>query len=223
MRAVIKFSKSEAVKYISHLDMLRLFQRALARSGLKVSYSEGYHPHMLLSFALATPVGVASVCEYAETYFEYPMFCEEIAQRLGSVMPGGCEVLEAFELSEQYPALMSVVSAADYQFFYRPENAEAVSQCLNEISSRPEIIIMKKSKKGFRPADIKPMLHEMKMWGNVLSCTLASGGQVNLRPDALDGLIFKETGLKAENIVRTAVYIEEKGMKICPEQSEARL
>ena len=67
MRAVIKFSKSEAVKYISHLDMLRLFQRALARSGLKVSYSEGYHPHMLLSFALATPVGVASVCEYAET------------------------------------------------------------------------------------------------------------------------------------------------------------
>ena len=56
MRAVIKFSKSEAVKYISHLDMLRLFQRALARSGLKVSYSEGYHPHMLLSFALATPV-----------------------------------------------------------------------------------------------------------------------------------------------------------------------
>lgn len=67
------------------------------------------------------------------------------------------------------------------------------------------------------------MLHEMKMRGNVLNCTLASGSQVNLRPDALDGLIFKETGLKAENIVRTAVYIEEKGMKICPEQSEARL
>lgn len=94
MRAVIKFSKSEAVKYISHLDVLRMFQRALMRSGLKTAYSEGYHPHMLLSFALAAPVGVASSCEYAEVYFEYPMFCEEIKQRLGATMPGGCEVLD---------------------------------------------------------------------------------------------------------------------------------
>ena len=206
MRAVIKFSKSEAVKYISHLDVLRMFQRALMRSGLKTAYSEGYHPHMLLSVALAAPVGVASSCEYAEVYFEYPMFCEEIKQRLGATMPGGCGVLDVFELDEKYPALMSVVAAADYQFYYKPE-----------------IIIMKKSKKGPKPADIKPMLYRMEMHENILECSLASGGTANLRPDALDGLLFEKTGVKAEQIFRTALYIEQKGERIRPEQAEGRI
>ena len=208
MRAVIKFSKSEAVKYISHLDVLRMFQRALMRSGLKTAYSEGYHPHMLLSFALAAPVGVASSCEYAEVYFEYPMFCEEIKQRLGATMPGGCEVL---------------VAAADYQFYYKPEESAALARGLLNLNEQPEIIIMKKSKKGPKPADIKPMLYRMEMHENILECSLASGGTANLRPDALDDLLFEKTGVKAEQIFRTALYIEQKGERIRPEQAEGRI
>lgn len=223
MRAVIKFSKSEAVKYISHLDVLRMFQRALMRSGLKTAYSEGYHPHMLLSFALAAPVGVASSCEYAEVYFEYPMFCEEIKQRLGATMPGGCEVLDVFELDEKYPALMSVVAAADYQFYYKLEESAALARGLLNLNEQPEIIIMKKSKKGPKPADIKPMLYRMEMHENILECSLASGGTANLRPDALDGLLFEKTGVKAEQIFRTALYIEQKGERIRPEQAEGRI
>ncbi len=221
MRAVIKFSKSENVKYISHLDVLRMFQRALARSGLKVSYSGGYHPHMLLSFALAAPVGVVSCCEYAEVYFEHSMFCEEIAQRLA--LPGNCEVLEVFELGEKYPALMSVVSAADYRFDYKREDMPAISGCLDELMNQPEIIIMKKSKKGPKPADIKPMIHWAELKEDCLDCSLASGGKLNLRPDALDELIFDKTGVRAEAITRTTLYIDENGEKIRPEKSEARI
>lgn len=221
MRAVIKFSKSENIKYISHLDVLRMFQRALARSGLKVSYSGGFHPHMLLSFALAAPVGVASECEYAEVYFEHSMFCEEITQRLA--LPGGCEVLEVFELGEKYPSLMSVVSAAEYRFDYKREDMPSVSQFADKLMAQPEIIIMKKSKKGLKPTDIKPMIYWVRMQDSSLNCCLASGGKINLRPDALDALIFDKTGVRAENMTRTELYIDEKGEKIRPEESEARL
>ena len=82
---------------------------------------------------------------------------------------------------------------------------------------------MKKSKKGPKPADIKPMLYRMEMHENILECSLASGGTANLRPDALDGLLFEKTGVKAEQIFRTALYIEQKGERIRPEQAEGRI
>ena len=89
--------------------------------------------------------------------------------------------------------------------------------------NQPEIIIMNKSKQGPKPAPIKPMIHWAELKEDCLDCSLASGGKLNLRPDALDELIFDKTGVRAEAITRTTLYIDENGEKIRPEKSEARI
>ena len=60
------FNKGENIRYISHLDILRLFQRAAVRAELPMSYSQGYNPHMLIGFACALPTGAMSEAEYGE-------------------------------------------------------------------------------------------------------------------------------------------------------------
>jgi radical SAM-linked protein len=68
MRLVIKYTKEERVKYISHLDFLRLVQRAIRRADIPVAYSQGFNPHPRLSFASALAVGVTSEGEYLDIY-----------------------------------------------------------------------------------------------------------------------------------------------------------
>ena len=70
MKLLLRLEKGEKVKYISHLDMQRLFQRALRRAKLPCAYSQGFNPHMLVSFACALPVSVCSKAEYAEVVLE---------------------------------------------------------------------------------------------------------------------------------------------------------
>lgn len=222
MRAVIRFSKSENIKYISHLDVLRMFQRALKRAELPVSFSGGFHPHMLLSFALAAPVGVASQAEYAEVTLDDAILCGELKERLERVLPGECEVMEVFELDEKYPSLMAAVSAADYILRFETSQALKVEKYIKDLQDCPEIIIMKKTKKGVKPTDIKPMIYDMRFNGGKLECCLASGGQNNLRPDSLAELIRENTGLRAESIMRTQLYIDDNGRRVRPEEGSGR-
>ncbi len=66
MRVIVKYSKDESATYISHLDVQRSMQRALRRSTLPVKYTQGFHPHVALTFAQPLPVGVASLGDYME-------------------------------------------------------------------------------------------------------------------------------------------------------------
>lgn len=100
VRAVVKFSKGEGVKYISHLDVLRLFQRAALRAELPVSYSQGYNPHMLIGFACALPVGVISSAEYMELKLAQEIAEEKLSDRLNAVLPAGIAVLRVKAVPE---------------------------------------------------------------------------------------------------------------------------
>ena len=73
MRLVVKYTKGEKVKYISHLDFMRLVQRALRRAEIPVAYSKGFNPHPRLSFASALAVGTTSDGEYLDIILEKEM------------------------------------------------------------------------------------------------------------------------------------------------------
>ena len=70
MRIIASFYKHDEVRFVSHLDMQRLFQRAFRRAGLPLSYSKGFNPHPLLSFATALSVGYTSECEYFDVFLD---------------------------------------------------------------------------------------------------------------------------------------------------------
>lgn len=94
-RIKIKYRKGEEVKYISHRDLLRAFTRAIRRAGLPIAYSQGFNPHMKISWGNALKVGAASEAEFAELQFESWIKPREVIDRLGPQMPKGLEILEA--------------------------------------------------------------------------------------------------------------------------------
>lgn len=89
------YRKGEEVKFISHRDLMRAFQRALRRTGLPVAYSQGFNPHMKISWGNALKVGAVSEGEPAEIQFEGWIKPNELKEALNRHLPKGLEILEA--------------------------------------------------------------------------------------------------------------------------------
>lgn len=204
MRLLMRFQKGEEVKYISHLDMQRLFQRALRRADLPCEYSKGFNPHLIISFACALPVGVCSKGEYVElqlTKFIHPSAC---VQRLNEVMPKGVKIIDAVELDDKYPTVASVICLAEYTFI--PENDKDYSEIINSINKKDEIIIEKKTKKGFKDINVRPMIHRIKQVNNEIKATLSCSNSENLRADKLKEILESE-GIKIKSVFRNSIFI----------------
>lgn len=111
----VKFSKDGPARFSSHLDMVRFFDRCTRRASLPVAFSEGFNPHPKFSFAAPLPVGIAGMAELMDMELTRPINTTELAQKLAENMPEGYEILDVKEAKDKGPALMAMVSRADYR------------------------------------------------------------------------------------------------------------
>ena len=189
MKVRLKFSKTGKVKYVGHLDTMRMFQRAIKVADLPVSYSQGFSPHSLVYFALPLAVGMSSEGEYMEIVLDEDVPVAEIKERLQSVLVAGIDILDAYEIEGKTSSLMSLVQGADYNLTLQcPQNPEITAQSLEEqVSSSNELIVMKKGKKGIVPVDIKPLIlmSDFKQEGEQIKIDVQvyAGSSKNLNPD----------------------------------------
>ncbi|MCL2699633.1 MAG: TIGR03936 family radical SAM-associated protein [Defluviitaleaceae bacterium] len=175
----ICYSKDGAMRFIGHLDLLRLFQRAIKRSGLPVAYSAGFNPHQLISFAMPLPIGHSGAAEYADIEFEYPP--EDIISPLAAQLPGGLEVIGARPLCPGERAAAALTAAAVYEI----EFPAPIGFDINEIMSAGSIIIEKKTKSGTAMTDIRPDILSLSADGRRLLTMLSAGSARNLKPELL--------------------------------------
>ncbi|MCU0641079.1 MAG: TIGR03936 family radical SAM-associated protein [Candidatus Margulisbacteria bacterium] len=92
----IVYKKGEEVKYIGHRDLMRAFQRAVRRADLPINYSQGFNPHMKISWGNALKVGATSDHEEAILEFAQWVKPDEVKARLNGTLPGGLAILDAF-------------------------------------------------------------------------------------------------------------------------------
>ena len=114
MRARITFSKQGALRYTGHLDLHRLWERAMRRADLPLSYSQGFHPQPKISLASALPLGFSSRGEVLDVRFNAEIPTEEIATRLRDSLPPDIQVLNVESVDERKPALQTQVLSATY-------------------------------------------------------------------------------------------------------------
>ncbi|MEA3494282.1 MAG: TIGR03936 family radical SAM-associated protein [Candidatus Margulisiibacteriota bacterium] len=95
-RIKIKYTKGDEVKFISHRNLMQVFQRAIRRADLPVVYSQGFNPHMRISWGNALKVGRSSMDERAVVQFEENIKPHEVMAKLNKELPRGIEILEAF-------------------------------------------------------------------------------------------------------------------------------
>src|SRR5512138_2950043 len=105
MRARITFSKSGALRYIGHLDLQTLWERAARRAGLPLAYSHGFHPQAKINFASALPLGFGSRAEVVDMRLQSDVDLEQLPSRLQQAMPAGITILDVQGVDEAEPAL----------------------------------------------------------------------------------------------------------------------
>lgn len=114
-RLRMTFSRSGAASYLSHLEMMRLWERAFRRAGWRLCYSHGFNPHPKISFAAPLPVGVAGDEEMLDLYLEEPRTPGEALQELARQVPSGIEVRAVEDVPQDAPALQRMVQAGEYR------------------------------------------------------------------------------------------------------------
>lgn len=215
MKVRVKFCKEGAMKFIGHLDIMRYFQKAVRRAGIDVAYSEGFSPHMIMSFAAPLGVGITSTGEYFDMEIKTPVASAEAVERLNQVMAEGMKVLSFRKVPDgKAGKAMSLVSAADYQVRFRPgmepcgdwrEKAEA-------FLAQQEIVVLKKTKKNEKEVDIKPFLYAAEIREEELFLQLAAGSVKNTKPELVLEAFYhfcgKEFDPYALLIHRSEVYAD---------------
>ena len=113
----VKFTKGEEVKFIGHLDVMRLFQRAIKRAKLPVAYSKGFNPHQLLSFASPLTLGATSEGEYGDFEMAEKIEPEDITKKLNQTLPRGVKVLRTVLITKKIQSAMADIDGAKYMVY----------------------------------------------------------------------------------------------------------
>ena len=151
-RIRFRYACGKELRYLSHLDLLRLFQRAMRRARLPLAYTLGFNPRPKLSLAAPLPVGVTASKEYGEIFLVEPVSPASFRQRLGEQLPKGLTLTGAVVVPVNEPPLASVVNAALYRAAWkssRPAPTDTMLQkALDKLLAQPAIMIRRFGKSG---------------------------------------------------------------------------
>ncbi len=190
------FEKSERLRHIGHLDIQRFVQRGLRRSGLPVAYSNGFNPHILVTFASALSTGACGKREIMDVTMAEPVNEALFLQRMNRAMPPDMQLTEARAVDDRHPALMASLKAASYDLVIRdPEQAQKLTEALDRLMRKEQILAVRKTKSGLKEVDIKPLIYALRAKENHLYCTLALTERKTCKPDMLLDALGREAGL----------------------------
>ena len=220
MRIIAVFEKSERLRHIGHLDIQRAVQRGLRRSGLPVAYSQGFNPHILITFASALSTGACGLREIMDVKMEEETDAEVFVKRMNQAMPPEMQLKEARAVDDRHPAMMASLKAASYDLLIRDaEAAEKLTAVISAMMERENIPAVRKTKTGMKECDIKPLIYALNACGQHIYSTLALTEREACKPDMLIASLAREAGL-AETprvlVTRTALLGEDDAGTLIP-------
>ena len=156
------FEKTGNAVYISHLDLMRLFQRAFKRGGLNLKHTQGFSPRAMVSIALPLSVGVESRCEILDyELVDQDVTFEEVRDRLNASLPAGVKVLDAYDSPRKPKDLTHLDIAIGLE--YDNGVPEGTADAIRELFRRDSVIVTKRGKNGPVDQDIIPMIFNLEV------------------------------------------------------------
>ena len=159
----MRFEKVENSIWISHLDLMRVFQRAFRRADLLLKHSQGFNPRAIVSIALPLSVGVDSHCELLDFELEEASLPPDLTRRLNEALPAGIRVLEVYENGRKLKELthLRVRLTLEYDRGVPDDAAEEILS----LFQRDSLVMEKHSKRGVTETDILPMIRSLEVSG----------------------------------------------------------
>ena len=182
---ILKYARDERVKYISHLDFMRLFHRTIRRTGLNFIFSQGFNPHPIMTVAQPLSVGVTSDCEYMRVSFDGDLDADEIMTTVNAAFPPGYKILAAKKVHGKEIDLTKLDRAV-----YTVELEYEGSADVDALMAQSELIVPKKTKSGVKDSDIRPYIYSLEKTGDdgktlKLTMCVAVGSAYNLKPQSV--------------------------------------
>lgn len=195
----IKLTKTGILKYFSHLDWQNTFFKAIARTDLRVAFSQGFNPSMKISMGIALPLFAESKCELVDIELYDDISPAELKLKLEKVLPPQSEILSIVKIEKSSKSIDTTVAWAEYEISAANKNLydfDKLKYNTDRVLSSEEIFIEKKNKKGLlKKTDIKPSIKSYRFEGNSLFIILKTGQGTDsnsipaLRADVLMNLI----------------------------------
>lgn len=205
MKIVFQFEKNEPVRYISHLDIMRLFQRCMRRADIPMAYTQGYHPHPVLSFAMPLALGYTSGAEFGEVTLAEEMDIKTFLCVINRSLPTGIVVTAAKGMRDDSKALMPQVRASTYEAYFA--SAGSLREEAETLLDKGSVMKTKQGKNGPRVIDIRPLILNLYADGSTLRMTVKTSGEESLSPK----LLLEEFSLQPSSVRRIALLCEKGG------------
>lgn len=195
-RYLLSFYKKGNMRFISHLDLQTLFQRAIRRGNVKVAYSNGFNPHELMNIVQPLSLGYEGENELLEIDTEISYEPNSLLDALNLGLPDGIKFTSCKEVARKNKQTSISIEFAEYSFVYEDE----IKLKLDEFLNQEEIIIKKHDKKtgGFVDKNIKDLICDIHYDNNKLYIKVCCGSNKTLNPSNLLTSLFEFSGLVFE-------------------------
>lgn len=155
------FAKEGVASYISHLDLLRTFQRVFIRAGMVIRHSAGFHPHPMMSFVLPLSVGQTSACELLDFETEEAVDCAALPARLAPCLPQGVRVIECHEPEKPVRELQYLQALVAME--YDGGTPRGAAEAIRGLLLGEQVVVEKRNKrKQMADVDIRPMIRSVE-------------------------------------------------------------
>ena len=217
------FAKGKRLRYISHLELLDTFRRAIRRANIPGKYSEGYNPTLNLSLSQPLPVGMPGGGEYLDLELLAEISGRDFRRRLNKNLPSGLEILKAkFVGHTNLDSLQAIVDRAHYIIDPPILDEDRGSRILQKFAKRDKLLVTRKRRnKDDREYELRSMVHEIEyLEENKWSFLVSTGSRGNVRPgEIIQGLRKIYTELPEVPIIdfyREGMYVSYDGEILTP-------
>lgn len=220
----LAFKKGEQLRFLSHLDYAQAVERTIRRAGVAMAYSEGFNPHMKISFSSALALGITATCEYADLDILEDTSVDAVIARLNRVAPPGLEVIDGCEMPNKVRKMMAICNYAVYEVTGPVEDKADWKSLLVPFNEATEISYEKVTPKKTRLIDVKHFIKEpitAAVNGNRVTLTMGIGiyPEGTIKPGEVWLLGRDRYGwplTDAYTIHRKAILVEENSERKSP-------
>ena len=223
MRMLLQFQKGDIVRHLGLLDLQRTMQRALRRSGLPIGYSNGFNPHIVMTFASALSSGIPGDAEILDVTLSAGA-CdvkeEECMIAMNRVLPPALQVSRVRLVEERFPKASAALEQAEYSITLHGGDAEKIVASIENFLQEEEIMAVRKTKRSETMVNIRPMIHLLEAQYDAqenrayMKARVSFVEAATLKPDVLLGALaqFAKAEVPLHDIRRTCLLGMKEGV-----------
>lgn len=219
---LMQFQKGDIVRHLGLLDLQRTMQRALRRSGLPIAYSNGFNPHIVMSFASALSSGIPGDAELLDVSLHSETTEEACMEAMNRVLPPALHVSRIRLVDDRFPKVSAALRQAEYRITLWGEDALKIANKIPDFLAQNEIMALRKTKRAETLVNIRPMIHLLEAQMDteaktaVLTARVSFVEAATLKPDLLLSSLCTLSGVELPKceIRRTCLLGERDGQSV---------